>query len=506
MSGSLKLPSSGDYRLGVVGAGTMGQGIAQVALQGGLTVVLHDARPGGAAAGRDAVFQRLARLAEKGQIADGELGAMRGRLVVAQALSDFAACDCVIEAVFEDINVKHELFRALEDIVRPDCILASNTSSLSIAALARPCRHRDRVAGMHFFNPVPLMRLVEVVRAAETRDDVVAALVALGERLGRTPVVAKDGPGFLVNLGGRAYTTEAMRILHEGVATPAQIDAIMRDGWHFPMGPCELIDLTGVDVNYPVTRLIHEGYDFDPRLRTSYPHRALYEGGQFGRKTGAGFFRYDQAGRKTEPPSADLVVDDGVARTAVLVERDDPLGAFCAAVRLSPIADDGQGPILAAPLGEDCATFAARTGADFRRLVAVDLCGDTARRVTLMTAPGADPRALRAVAAAVSASGRRVTAIKDSPGFVALRIAAMIANLGCEMAQTGVAAPEEIDRAIVLGLNYPTGPLALAEAIGPRRVMTALERMQAITGDDRYRPSLWLRRRAQLGLSVFAPD
>jgi 3-hydroxybutyryl-CoA dehydrogenase len=290
------------------------------------------------------------------------------------------------------------------------------------------------------------------------------------------------------------------------VATPAQIDAIMRDCCNFRMGPCELVDLTGVDVNFPVTRIIHEGYDLDSRLRTAHPHRALFEAGHYGRKTGAGFFRYDREGHKIETPSPDFSAGGAPAGSFVLAEPDERLAAFARAMKLNVVTEDGHSPIVAVPWGEDCSTFAARTGVDFRRLVAIDLSCDTARRVALMTAPGADPEVLRAVAAAIVPRGRAVTAIKDSPGFVALRISAMIANLGCEMAQIGIAAPEHIDQAMMLGLNYPSGPLALAEAIGLERLVSTLERLQTITGDDRYRPSLWLRRRAQLRLSVYTPS
>jgi 3-hydroxybutyryl-CoA dehydrogenase len=501
-----KNPLADDYRLGIVGAGAMGQGIAQVALQGGLPVLLHDAREGAAPAARNAVIERLGRLAEKGHFRSDELAAMRDRIALAGGLQDFARCDAIIEAISEDLTAKTALFATLEAIVGPHCILASNTSSLLIAAIARSCRRRARVAGMHFFNPVPLMRLVEVVAGPETGANVVAALVTLGKRLGRTPVVARDGPGFIVNFGGRAYATEAMRILHEGVATPAQIDAIMRDCCGFRMGPCELMDLTGIDVNFPVTEVIRDGYDNDPRLRTAFPHRALFISGRFGRKTGAGHFRYDAAGRKIDPPSPDFAVEGALPRAVVGVEADPALSAFAAAIGLDlRSSDDGASPILAAPLGEDCASFAERTGADFRRLVAVDLSCDTGRRATLMTAPGADPAALAGVAKAVALSGRAVTAIKDSPGFVAQRIRAMIANLGCEMAQIGIAAPVELDLAMTLGLNYPLGPLALAAEIGPKRLLDLLQRLQAITGEDRYRPSAWLRRRAQLGLPIHTP-
>ncbi|MBZ0215371.1 MAG: 3-hydroxybutyryl-CoA dehydrogenase, partial [Fimbriimonadaceae bacterium] len=214
-----KNPESSDYVVGVIGAGAMGQGIVQVALQGGLNVILHDAREGGAEAGRDAVFGRLNRLVEKGQLEEAGAAAMRTRVTVASGLEDFAPCDAVVEAVFENLDLKQEIFTTLETIVRDDCILASNTSSLLIASVARACKKRGRIAGLHFFNPVPLMRLVEVIRGPETEKEVVETLGLLGKCLGRTPVTVKDAPGFLVNFGGRAYTTEGMRILYEGVAT-----------------------------------------------------------------------------------------------------------------------------------------------------------------------------------------------------------------------------------------------------------------------------------------------
>lgn len=500
-------PQDKDFTIGIAGAGAMGQGIAQVALAGGMNVILHDVREGAAEAGLDAVFKRLYRLAEKGKITDADVAQMRGRAIAASGLADFGACHLVVEAVFEDLDLKQRVFGAVEDAVDDDCIIASNTSSILISAIARTCRNRGRIAGMHFFNPVPLMQLVEIIRGPETRAEVVDVLLAVGQRMGRTPVVATDSPGFIVNLGGRAYTTEAMRIVHERVATPAQIDAIMRDCGHFRMGPCELMDLTGVDVNFPVSQIIYHGYDEDPRLKTSFPHRSLMESGRFGRKTGHGNYAYDADGRMIDPPGADYVSAAAPAAAVWLAEADGELTEFAAATGLKALdADDGESPVLAALTGEDCASFSARTAIGHERLVAVDLSADTAKRVTIMTAPGADPAARDAVAARISASGRAVTAIKDSPGFVAQRIRAMIANLGCEMAQIGVAAPGDIDLAMRLGLNYPLGPLELAAELGPDRVLATLVRLQAITGDDRYRPSAWLRRRAQLGLDIGTPD
>ena len=499
-------PKDENFTVGIVGAGAMGQGVAQVCLTGGMNVILHDVREGAAEDGLATVLKRLARLVEKGSLHERDLAQMRGHAIAASGLADFSACHLVVEAVFEDLDLKQRVFGEIEDAVCENCVIASNTSSILISSIARTCRNRGRIAGMHFFNPVPLMQLVEVVRGPETRPEVIDFLVAAGERMGRTPVVAKDAPGFIVNFGGRAYTTEAMRILHERVATPAEIDAIMRDCGHFRMGPCELVDLTGVDINYPVSRIIYHGYDEDPRLKTAFPHRALMESGRFGRKVGKGNYAYDEDGKMIGPPSADFATNAAPARAVVLVEPDAALEGFAADVGLSIAQDDGVLPLLAAPVGEDCTALAARTGSDFRRLVAADLCADVSKRVTVMTAPGADANIRDGVCARIIASGRAVTLIKDSPGFVSQRIRAMIANLGCEMAQIGVATPDEINLALRLGLNYPLGPLELATDMGPTNVLAMLEQMQAITGEDRYRPSQWLRRRALLGLDIATPD
>ncbi|MDX1541985.1 MAG: 3-hydroxyacyl-CoA dehydrogenase NAD-binding domain-containing protein, partial [Geminicoccaceae bacterium] len=400
----------GGARLGVVGAGAMGQGIVQVALQGGLRVVLHDAREGAAEDGAAKVVQRLERLAEKGRLETGQVEAMRGRLEVVDSLDGFAACKAVIEAVVEDLEVKQAVFRELEGVVRPDCLLASNTSSLPIASIASACEHRGRIAGLHFFNPVPLMRLVEVIRSVETSAATVQALIALGKRLGRTPVEVKDSPGFLVNLGGRAFTTEGLRLMQEGVATPAQVDAILRDCGGFRMGPFELMDLTGMDVNYPVSRIVFEAFQNDPRLKTTPDHKLLVDAGRLGRKSGAGHYRYDQSGKMIDPPSPDHDPDAEPVSAVFVPEVEPPLRHLIDGAGLEALeTDDGSAPIVAALLGEDASSFAVRTGVDVRRLVALDLTGDTGTRLTIMTAPGADPAIRDALAAALIRSGRKIT-------------------------------------------------------------------------------------------------
>ena len=246
-----------DLTVGVVGTGAMGRGIAQVTAQGGMKAIMFDAAPGGAAKARAAIVETLKGLVAKGRLTDADLAKADANLGVADKLEDLKGCHVVVEAVFENLEVKQKLFGELEAVIAPDAILASNTSSIRIASIARALKHRDRVCGMHYFNPVPLMKLVEVIRAADTAQWVVDAMVALGKRQTRVPVVVGDTPGFLVNLGGTAIGTEGLRIYQEGRATPAQVDAVMRDTCGFRMGPFELMDLTGIDVNFPARKIIY---------------------------------------------------------------------------------------------------------------------------------------------------------------------------------------------------------------------------------------------------------
>jgi 3-hydroxybutyryl-CoA dehydrogenase len=492
-----------DFTLGVVGAGAMGSGIAQIAATGGIAVRVVDARDGAAATACDEIAARLRKRAADGKMDVEDAEAAAGRLRPVDGVAEFASCDVVVEAIVEDLDIKTRVFKELEEVVSSDAILASNTSSLPIGAIAARLTGTSRVAGMHFFNPAPIMKLVELIRGPDTADGVIETLRGLATRMGRVPVVVKDTPGFLVNYGGRAYATEALAIRQEQVASPSAIDAVMKDGFGFRMGPFELMDLTGIDVNFPVTRFVHESSFGDPRLRSTYEHRYMLETGQLGRKTKRGFHDYTDG---AVPVSPDTLSDAAPAATVILHGDDPVLAALIAETGARARAtDDGVSPILAAPIGEDATAYATRFDLDFRRLVCVDTVPDVTARVTVMTAPGAD-RAARDAVVALFSTIRKVTAIHDSPGFIAQRIVAMVANLGCEMAQMGLAAPADIDLAMRLGLNYPRGPLELTDAIGPARVHAILTRVQALTGDDRYRPSPWLRRRGALGLSALQEE
>jgi len=498
-----------DLTLGVVGTGLMGRGIAQIAVQGGVAVRLFDSRPGAAAEACDAIAQVLAKLAEKGKLVPEDAQAAVERLRIADRLEDLAGCDVVVEAIVEDLDAKRQLFRDLEQVVAEDCLLATNTSSLSVTAIAAGCRVPERVAGFHFFSPVPLMKIVEVIDGALSAPWAAEALTALARRMGHTPVRAKDTPGFIVNHAGRAYLTESLRVLGEGIAEFPTVDAILREAAGFRMGPCELLDLTGLDVSHPVMESIYAQYYQEPRFRPSPITRQRLAAGLLGRKSGRGFYQYVDG--KAEPLPAPAVPE--VTHTPVWVStRDAVLHArvlTLLAARGVPI-DYAERPgdssvCIVLPFGHDATTTALAEGLDPTRTVALDpLYLD--RRLTLMTTPVTTPAARDAAWAALANDSLPVSVIHDSPGFVAQRVVAMIVNTGCDIAQQRIATPEDIDCAVTLGLGYPKGPLALGDALGAATVLTILERLHEFYRDPRYRPSPWLIRRARLGVSLLTPE
>ncbi len=498
--------------IGVVGAGAMGRGIAQIAAQAGLRVRLYDTSADAIAAARESLRQTWEKLAQKGKLTAADAQAALERVESATALTDMANCQLVVEAIVERLDVKRDLFAALEGVVSDDCILASNTSSLSITAIAAACKRPQRVAGYHFFNPVALMKVVEVIDGLRSAPEVGDALADLARRMGHTPVRAKDMPGFIVNHAGRGMNTEGLRVAQEAVATFAQVDAVMREQAGFRMGPFELLDLTALDVSHPVMESIYRQFFDEPRFRPSPITTVRLAGGLIGRKAGEGFYVYADGQKQVPAEAAAPALPDGLkvwvspkhgegyARASALVEK---LGGTL----VTGSTPDADALILVTPFGEDVSTAVSAQGLNAGRTVGLDTlyAFDGAKRRTIMVSPATEAKWRDAAHALLAADGVPVTVIEDSPGFIAQRIVAHIVNIACDIAQQKIATPEDIDLAVTLGLGYPVGPLALGDKLGADRILEILKSMQRVTGDTRYRPSLWLQRRVQLGMSLLKP-
>lgn len=500
-----------DLILGVIGTGAMGRGIVQVAAAGGINVLMTDSRPGAAQEARDFVAKMLARAAEKGSMTQDEAAVAVGRIKIAASLAEMKPCHMVIEAIVENLDAKRQLFAELETIVSPECILVSNTSSLSVTSIAAQLKAPQRFAGFHFFNPVPLMKLVEVIDGLLTADWVSEALMAIGKRMTREPVRCTDAPGFLVNQVGRGFTLEAAHLAYEGIASFVDVDRVMRDVGGFRMGPFELMELTGLDVTQPASELIYNQFFQEPRYRPNLIMRSRYEAGVLGRKTKKGFYEYDADMKPVIPPE---IAAPAAYPGHVWVSPAESHGHAVLTELLKKIGaklETGPRPsanalILVTPVGDDATTCAVEQQLDPKRTVAVDTLFPMVKRRTLMCTPLTDHVYRNAAHGLLASDGMPVTVCRDSPGFIAQRIVAMIVNIGCSIAQSRTAQPADIDKAVTLGLNYPNGPFRFAEVLGVERVHRVLTNMYRIYGDPRYRPSIWLTRRARLGVSLLTPE
>ena len=488
-----------DLVAGVAGSGTMGRGIVQVLAQCGVRTLVFDAKPGAAQTAKDAVAKSLTTLVQKGRVQQADADAAVARIEVVDALAALKPCHVVVEAIIEQLAPKQDLFKALEGIVADSCILASNTSSLSVTAMASACAKPGRIAGYHFFNPVPVMKIVEVVDGELTEPWVGDALIALAKRYGHKPVRCKDTPGFIVNHAGRGFVPESLRVLQEGIADFATIDRILMDAGGFRIGPFGLLDLVGLDIAHGVMKSMHGQYYGEPKYQPSFLSDPRVAAGLLGRKTGRGWYKYGKDGVAEKIPEipAPSAKPDSVW---CVPELKDFVSKF-ANVESKP------GSLcIVAPLGDDATTTALKLGLDPARTVAVDpLFGFTKRR-TLMTTPVTRPEVRDAAHALLASDGVPVSLINDSAGFVAQRVVAHIVNVGCDIVQQRIATPEDLDSAVMLGLGYPKGPLGMGDAVGPARVLAVLEGMHAFYQDPRYRPSPWLKRRAKLGVSLLTPE
>ena len=495
-------------RVGIVGTGAMGRGIAQIAAQAGSTVRLYDTQPDAVVKAREALMAQWDKLVDKGRLTREQADSHVSRVPPAATLADLADCDLVIEAIVERLDVKQTLFAELEGIVRPDAILATNTSSLSVTAIAAGLKHPGRLAGYHFFNPVPLMKVVEVIAGLKTDAATGQRLTDYARQMGHTPVQAADTPGFIVNHAGRGYGTEALRIVGEGVTDFVTVDRILRDQVGFRLGPFELFDLTALDVSHPVMESIYRQYFDEPRYRPSVITAQRLAGGVLGRKSGEGFYRYLGGSAQVAPEAAapqvaelpPVWVSTRAARRAELYQLLKDLGARI---------ETGQSPspqalTLVAPLGFDVTTVAVVERLDPARTVGIDLLIEDAatRRRVLATNPATRSDMRDAAHALFARDGKPVSVIHDSGGFVTQRVVAHIVNIAADMCQQRVCSPQDLETAVTLGLGYPLGPLAMGDRWGPANMLEVLFNLQTVYGDPRYRPSPWLRRRGAIGLSL----
>jgi 3-hydroxybutyryl-CoA dehydrogenase len=457
----------------VIGAGAMGAGIAQVAASSGHRVLLYDVAAGAAEAGRARMVDGLASLVKRGKLAPEAADAVTTRVQVVSELTELAPARLLIEAVIERLDVKQQLFVALESIVSEVAILATNTSSISVTSIGAALQRPGRLVGMHFFNPAPIMRLVEVVAGVATEHAVAETVHATALSWGKIAVHTKSTPGFIVNRVARAFYAEPLRLLEEGVAAISTIDALFRYGGGFRMGPFELMDLIGNDVNYAVSRSVFEAMFFEPRFRPSILQQELVNAGHYGRKSGRGWYDY----------AAPAIAEDVTRVTQIQ-------GGWSALSLTRP--EEREGILITQTDGRRAAERERDEG---RPVILHDLLAkhNGERHLGFAVSPGVDAMQKQTFMGTIRAQGVEPVDLPDWPGLILLRTLALIANEGFEAVLQGITDEAGVDAAMVHGVNYPKGPIAWAREIGIGRIQTLLTHLQIATGDMRYRPSLRLR-------------
>ena len=489
--------------IGVVGTGTMGAGIAQVAAAAGHRVLLWDSRGDAAEEAHERVAASLARRVAAGKASEPDREALLARLSPVSELEDLSGCGVVIEAILESLDEKRALFSDLERFLMADSLIATNTSSLSVTAVARYLKNPGRCIGMHFFNPAPAMKLVEIVRGLATTNAAVERAEEFVRAWGKTPVRTDSSPGFIVNRIARPFYAETLWLLHEKRADPNQLDTALR-GAGFRMGPCELMDLIGHDVNYAVTTSMFEAFFADRRFLPSPVQRQLVEGGLLGRKSGRGFYHYPAEEDATKK-SAGSIAD---SFEAVTIRGAHPTRDSVAAALESAgiLTKSGKG---SSPL-ELCLDFGTRSGltlaltdgrpAGLRRLESgrsdygvFDLPANGFQG-DLVVAFARDTESHRRnkCLATLRKAGIRPIEVADTPGLVVARTVAMLVNEAADAVQQGVCTTEDADTAMKLGVNYPLGPFEWAERFGIHYFVSVLEQLRSLVSSERYRVSPWL--------------
>ncbi|MEA2202095.1 MAG: 3-hydroxybutyryl-CoA dehydrogenase [Solirubrobacteraceae bacterium] len=532
--------------IGVLGAGTMGAGIAQLACRSGADTLLFDPIPEALERGLGRVRQGLEKEAERGRLTSEQASAAARRLRAVVTLNEFAPCELVIEAVPERLDLKHELYRKLSEIVDERCVLATNTSSLLVTAIAAGASNPERVVGMHFFNPAPIMRLLEVVAGEQSSDWALALADATGEAMGKTVIRANDGPGFLVNRCNRPFGLEALRLLQERIGDVETIDRICRLEGGFRMGPFELMDLVGVDTGFEISKSFFEQSFGEPRWRPS-PITARYvAAGMFGRKSGRGYYDYGADARAGAPhrPEDPEPIDSGapaggegvvvISGGGVLAEElraaatqagyevrepHAPTGGVLPALvvecdrspekrsrgpmfdsahpdrRGTPPAPQGGARLILCAQGSLGTLDPDGSSVGFHVLPPLEHAG----LVELTRGESSSPLAAGRAERFFEALGKHVAWVGDAPGLALGRIVCQVINESAFALGEGVGAARDIDLGMVLGLSHPRGPFEWADAIGLDHVLCVLESLCDEYREERYRPAPVLRRLVQAG-------
>jgi 3-hydroxybutyryl-CoA dehydrogenase len=491
--------------IAVVGAGTMGAGIAQLGCLGGMRTRLYDPVDEARERGAETIRGHLGRGAERGRWSAEDADAAAGRLEVVDSLAALADCELVIEAAPESLELKRELFAELAEACGEGCVLATNTSSLLVTAIAGRVPAPGRVVGMHFFNPAPVMPLVEVVAGERSAEPALALARATGEAMGRRVIQAADGPGFIVNRCGRPFSLEGERLVEERIATPEEVDRICRLGGGFRMGPFELRDLVGVDVSLDVARSFYEQSFHEPRWRPSQLMVRMVAAGRLGRKVGHGFYRYGDGPHRPEDPDPP---EAGRGDGTVAIAGDGPL-----ADQLAELARTAgwevhrrRGDPVTVDLGGDARALLCARGS----LAALDDRGDAVgfhalppladgRLVELTRGPGTPDTVAHRAERFFASLGRHVAWVGDAPGLVLGRIVCQLVNEAAFAVAAGVGSPEDVDAGMTLGLSHPRGPVQWSAEIGLEHVLAVLDALAGEYREERYRAAPLLRRMVAAG-------
>ncbi|SIT43449.1 3-hydroxybutyryl-CoA dehydrogenase [Paraburkholderia ribeironis] len=486
--------------VGIIGAGAMGVGIAQVAALAGHQVALFDIDAATVAKAITGIAANLARLVEKGRLDATAAAHAQERLIAVHQLAELRDAQLVIEAVAERLDVKRKIFAELEEHVAKTCILATNTSSISVTAIGATLKIPSRLVGMHFFNPAPVMALVEVVSGLATSADVAKAVYETAAAWGKTPVYARSTPGFIVNRVARPFYAEGLRLLNEQAADVASIDEVMREAGGFRMGPFELMDLIGHDVNFAVTESVFRAYFNDPRFAPSLIQQELVNAGFLGRKSGRGFYEYGpnatrQSARIAPPTDAPREVRLFPQSGVIMRLQQRLLNADLVTTAMPEMerTDGAVAQIDDAVLRLTDGRTATQCAYDMEHdnVVLVDLALDYAgsSTVALARARQCSDSAYAAVVGAMQAAGYSVVPVADVAGMIVMRTVAMLVNEAADAVNQGVCTAADLDLAMEKGVNYPVGPLKWADEAGVTLFNTVLKNLCAHYGEDRYRVS-----------------